>query len=390
MHATDPDHRPTVFVLTHEFFPKRGGIATFTEEVACAAAVLGHTVEVWAQAAPPAVDAAAGWPYRVRRLPLRGTHGWACQLAIARELIAHRRRLRHATVWLPEPGPMLALMSLQFARAFRPRRLLLTFHGSEILRFHSRPLTRRLARGLIGHATGVSVLTRYTRRLLLERFPEAADKILLTPGAPREALAAAARTAAPRASRERLVVLTVGRLHPRKGQLETLAALLALPPTVRARVEHWIVGSAVRRDYEQQLRSAAARADFPVRFLGDVPDAELAALYAQADVFALTSVEHGHSVEGFGLVYLEASAHGLPVVAHATGGVAEAVEDGVTGLLVPPDEPARLTAAFACLLGDAAMRHRLGEAGQARAARDTWAQSAELLFGPAPSNLAVP
>ena len=50
----------------------------------------------------------------------------------------------------------------------------------------------------------------------------------------------------------------------------------------------------------------------------------------------MTSIDHRHSVEGFGLVYLEAAAHGLPVVAHAVGGVPEAVVDGVTGLLVPP------------------------------------------------------
>jgi len=276
---------------------------------------------------------------------------------------------------------------LEFHRAFRPRRLLLTFHGSEILRFHGRPLTRRLALGLIRHATAVSVLTDYTRRLLTERFPEARDKILLTPGAPRADFAAAARHAAPRAPRDRLAVLTVGRLHPRKGQLETLEALLALPPAARARIEHWIAGSAVRSDYEQRLRAAAARADFPVKFFGDLPDADLAALYAQADVFALTSVEHGHSVEGFGLVYLEAAAHGLPAVAHATGGVAEAVLDGETGLLVPPGEPARLTAAFARLMDDPALRHRLGEAGRARAARHTWSRAAELLFGAAPPSL---
>ena len=390
MSATDPDRRPTVFVITHEFFPKRGGIATFTEEMARAAAALGHDVEVWAQAAPAGTDEAQGWPFRVRRMPVRGTHGWACQLGVARELIAHRRRLRHATVWLPEPGPMLALMQLQFVRAFRPRRLLLTFHGSEVLRFHGRPLTRRLALRLIGHATGVSVLTDYTRHMLCERFPEAATKVLLTPGAPRADFAAEACAAAPRTPRDRLVVLTVGRLHPRKGQLETLEALLALPPAARARVEHWIVGGAVRHDYEQRLRAVAARADFPVKFFGDLPDAELAALYAQADIFALTSVEHGHSVEGFGLVYLEAAAHGLPAVAHAIGGVPEAVLENVTGLLVEPGESAQLTAAFARLLGDAALCRRLGEAGRARAARETWAKSAELLFGPASSSLAAP
>src|SRR5882672_2392841 len=171
---------PSVFLITHEFYPVRGGIATFTEEIARATAKLGYDVEVWAQSAPPAAEK-SDWPFRLRRLPLKGTHGLACQIQLARELIRHRRNLRHATVYLPEPGPMLTMMLLQFFHAFRPRRLVLTFHGSEILKFARSPLRRMLARQLIRHATRVSTLTNYTQELLLEHFPEAADKIFLTP-----------------------------------------------------------------------------------------------------------------------------------------------------------------------------------------------------------------
>jgi phosphatidylinositol alpha-1,6-mannosyltransferase len=78
-----------------------------------------------------------------------------------------------------------------------------------------------------------------------------------------------------------------------------------------------------------------------VRFFGNIPDEELAAVYDRSDIFALTSVEHGQSVEGFGLVYLEAAAHSLPIVAHRVGGVSEAVRDGVTGLLVTPGPAGR-------------------------------------------------
>jgi phosphatidylinositol alpha-1,6-mannosyltransferase len=327
------------------------------------------------------------WPFRVRRLPgLRGTHGPASQWATARALVAGRHALRDATICLAEPGPMLALMSLQFFPTFRPRRLVLTFHGSEILRFHTNPVTRLLVRRLIGHATRVSTLTHYTQQLLCARFPTAAAKHVLTPGALRSGFAAAAPVRRP--ADGKLVVLTVGRLHPRKGQLETLTALAALPPSLRANLEYWLVGTAVRRpDYEKQLRATAGRAGLTVKFLGDLSATELAAAYARADIFAMTSVDHGHSVEGFGLVYLEASAHGLPVVAHAVGGVAEAVADNITGLLVPPREPVRLTAALARLLGDDSLRRRLGEAGPAWAARTTWAHSAELLFSAPPSTL---
>ena len=120
--------QPPVFLITHEFYPKRGGIATFTEEIARATAHLGYRVEVWAQSAPAAAEK-TDWPFRLRRMPLKGTHDLTCQLQLARELIRRRRELRYATVYLPEPGPMLTMMLLQFFHAFRPKRLVLTFHG---------------------------------------------------------------------------------------------------------------------------------------------------------------------------------------------------------------------------------------------------------------------
>jgi glycosyltransferase involved in cell wall biosynthesis len=188
---------------------------------------------------------------------------------------------------------------------------------------------------------------------------------------------------AARAARKgKIAVLTVGRLHPRKGQLLTLQALQMLPPEVRSRLEYWLVSGKSKRDYEQQVRSTAeATPDLSVRFFGNLPDDELAQVYEQADIFAMTSVSHGHSIEGFGLVYLEAAAHGLPVVAHDIGGVSEAVLDGLTGLLVPPERPAQLAAAFEKLIHDEGLRRQLGAAGREWARRNCWKQSAEALFG---------
>jgi len=367
-----------VFIITHEFFPTRGGIATFTEEVGQAACNLGYQVEVWAQHTNPKDE--KPWPYVVRRLPGKGTHNLGCRLRTISWLIRERRRLRDALVYIPEPGPMLALMALLPTRWFLPRRLVLTFHGSEILRFHADPVTRWLTRRLIRHAFRVSTLTHHVKALLLQRFPEAASKTVLTPGALRAGFALTPQTPRSHTNERKRVVLTVGRLHPRKGQLLTLQALKALPPALAAHCEYWIAGSTSKPDYERRLRETAAQPGLTVRFLGNVPDHELNALYAQADVFALTSIDHGHSVEGFGLVYLEASAHGLPVVAHRVGGVAEAVIDGETGFLISPDQPAALTEALVKLLEDAPLRHCMGEAGRAWARRTTWEQAATLLF----------
>lgn len=369
-----------VFLITHEFFPRRGGIATFAEEIARASAALGYDVEVWAQAAPAGAKK-DDWPFRLRRLPLKGTHDLSCQWTLARELIRRRRLLRRATVYLPEPGPMMAMMLLQFFPTFRPERLVLTFHGSEILTFARSPLRRWLAGRLIRRAARVSTLSNYTQELLRSHFPEAADRIVLTPGALRTDLPGL--EAKPAAAKSRLVVLTVGRLHPRKGQLVTLQALQLLPPEIRTQLEYWVVGGQSKGDYEPLLRAAAARQpDLPVRFFGNLPDDELPAIYERADIFAMTSLNLGGSVEGFGLVYLEAAAHGLPVVAHDVGGVAEAVADGVTGLLVPPDQPARLAEAFEKLVRDPVLRTRLGAAGREWALRNCWKKSAAALFNP--------
>jgi phosphatidyl-myo-inositol dimannoside synthase len=367
-------------LITHEFYPKRGGIATFTEEIARASATLGYQVEVWAQAAPANAEK-TDWPFRLRRLPLKGTHDLTCQVQLARELVRHRRLLRRATVYLPEPGPMLTMMLLQFFRTFRPERLVLTFHGSEILKFAGSPVRRWLARQLIRRATRVSTLSNYTQELLLSHFPEAADKIYLTPGALRSDFAVVPPK--PERTREKIIVLTVGRLHPRKGQLLTLQALQMLPAEIRARIEYWVVGGQSKGSYETMLRTqAATQPDLAVRFFGNLPDAELAGIYDRADIFAMTSVNLDRSVEGFGLVYLEAAAHGLPVVAHNVGGVSEAVVDGVTGLLVPPNRPVQLAAAFEKLVHDPALRKKLGAAGREWALRNCWKESAEALFNP--------
>jgi len=372
---------PLVYLITHEFHPYHGGIATFTEEIARAAAQSGYEIEVWAQAAPPgAADKA--WPFRLRRLPLKGTHNPTSVIRLMQELITHRRRLRYAAVYLPEPGPIRAMLWLQFIPGFRPKRLVLTFHGSEILRLHRGLLSRWLTQRLVRRAARISVLTDYTRRLLCARFPEAAARTFLTPGGPRSGIGPPPRAPRPE-SGDPIVILTVGRLHPRKGQLCIIEALQALPAADRARVEYWLAGGNSKENYEPRLRQAVARADFVVRFLGDVADDELTRLYARADIFAMTSIDHGDSVEGFGLVYLEAAAHGLPVVAHAVGGVPEAVADGVTGFLVPPADRPALTAAFARLIADPDLRRRCGAAGRewARARVDNWVRSAHLLFG---------
>jgi glycosyltransferase involved in cell wall biosynthesis len=376
---TDRRARPLVLV-THEFFPHRGGIAIYAAEIARAAQTLGYEVEVWAPALPPGV-ADLDWPFPVRRLPLAGDHSLLSQWRMARQLLAQRERLREATLYIPEPGPLLAMLLLQYFDTLQPARLLLTFHGSEIQRLASRRLLRWSTTHLLQKAARISVVSVFARDLFIRHFPDSAGKIVLTPGALRTDLPATLPTGRTAGKRNRIIILTVARINPRKGQLQVISALKALPATQQSAIEYWLVGSHSKENYDHALAAAATGAAFPVKFLGDIPDEKLGDIYREADIFAMTSMPHKHSVEGFGLVYLEAGAYGLPVVAHDIGGVPEAITHGENGLLVAPGDTAGLTAAFARLIAEPALRHQLGAGGRARATRHSWRDSAQSLFG---------
>lgn len=365
-----------ILILTHEFAPKKGGIATFTEEMARAAAKLGRTVEVWAPQAEMAED--DEFPFTIRRLDLKGTHDIGCQARLAREMIRERRRLRKAIVYLCEPGPVLAMCYLQFFKTFKPGKLILTFHGTEIQTFAANPGKRIAVNSLIKRADRISTPSEYTHGLLKKHFPAAKRKTFLTPGALRTDFEDQEQRRA--RSSKKVHILTVGRLHPRKGQANIIRALANLPRSLRRQVSFWIVGTGKKHGYEDELHDLAEKVDFPVTFLGDISNEELEELYARADIFSMTSVNFRRSVEGFGLVYLEAAAHGLPIIAHRIGGVAEAVSHGENGLLVEPQDPSGLTNAFAQLIQDRDLRERMGRNGKKWARRNSWVQSAELLF----------
>lgn len=162
------------------------------------------------------------------------------------------------------------------------------------------------------------------------------------------------------------VVVGVSRLVPRKG-MDTLVRAAGLLAPVRPNLVVVIAGQG--RDLAR-LRRLAAEAGAPVRFLGRVPDERLPAVYGCSDVFAAPcrSRWRGLEQEGFGIVFLEAAACGVPQVAGDSGGAAEAVADGETGVVVRrPADPAEVAAAIAGLLGDPDRRRAMGDAARRRA-----------------------
>ena len=165
------------------------------------------------------------------------------------------------------------------------------------------------------------------------------------------------------------LVVGVSRLVPRKGFDSLIRAAGRLAPT---RPDLVVAIAGKGRDLPR-LRRLAGSAGAPVRFLGRVDDHRLPALYGCADVFAAPCRSRwgGLEQEGFGIVFLEAAACGVPAVAGDSGGAAEAVADGETGLVVRrPSDPAQVADALARLLDDPARRRTMGEAARRRAAAE--------------------
>jgi phosphatidyl-myo-inositol dimannoside synthase len=165
------------------------------------------------------------------------------------------------------------------------------------------------------------------------------------------------------------IVVSVSRLVPRKGMdvlIETAALLAPQRPDLVV-----VIGGAGRD--RRRLDRLAARRGAPVRLLGRVPDEDLPALYGCADLSAMLCRDRwgGLEQEGFGIVFLEAAACGVPQVAGASGGAAEAVADGETGLVVAdPGDPAAVARALGSLLDDPARRAAMGAAARRRAVED--------------------
>src|SRR5262249_35682635 len=152
---------------------------------------------------------------------------------------------------------------------------------------------------------------------------------------------------------ERPTVLAVARMYPRKRLEDLLAAAVRLRERI-AGLQVRIVGQGPEYG---RLRELAGQwsLDDTVVFLGDVPRSTLAVEYGQADCFCLPTVQ-----EGFGIVFAEAMAAGLPIVACRAAAVPEIVADGKTGLLVAPRRPDELAAALETILRNERMRRELG------------------------------
>jgi phosphatidylinositol alpha-1,6-mannosyltransferase len=369
---------PGILLVTELFPPDVGGSAELlanTYERVGVAPITVLTASPNAAAATPRMQIVTA-PVRTARWGLLHPAALLHHVGVARQI---RRRGRdvgavHCARALPEG---LAAMLAQAAGA---PPFLCWAHGEEIGYVRSSRELSWLASRVYGRAAAVVANSQNTADMLAA-FGVGGDRIhVVRPGVDsvrfRPDAMGAAVLRAELAENGTVICLTVGRLQERKGHDLAIRALAALGERPSG-VKYVIVGDGEERPRLEAL-VRELRLESTVVFRGRVPADDLPRYYAAADIFVHPNRIVGSDFEGFGIVFLEAAASGIPVIAGRSGGVPEAVVDGETGLLVSGTDVAEMTAALSSLLGAPERRRAMGNAGRLRAASEfTWQRAAD-------------
>jgi phosphatidylinositol alpha-1,6-mannosyltransferase len=353
-------------LITNDFPPRPGGIQQFVHNLAVRQPA--GSVVVYASTWRGAAAFDAEQPFEVVReetsvlLPTR---------KVARRVAELARAHGCDSVWFGAAAP-LGLLAAGLRRTAGVGRAVGLTHGHEIgwaALPAARGLLRRIARG-----TDVMTYLGEYQRVRLERALHGLTELRrLAPGVDVDAFHPGVDGGEVRQRYglgDRPVIVCVSRLVPRKGQDMLIRALPAVRRRVPGTALLLVSGGPYRRRLERLAGEQGVATD--VVFTGSVPWAELPAHYAAGDVYAMPCRTRagGFDVEGLGIVYLEASACGLPVVGGDSGGAPDAVLDGETGYVVGGRDLAALTDRLVDLLSNPAKAAALGAAGRAWVERD--------------------
>ena len=360
-------------LLTYDFPPIGGGIARMMGELAKRYPSGTLVVSTGTRPDAPTVDRAL--PNRVDRVtvPSRRLRTIQGLLTWTRRASGLAGTLEPEFVWCGNLKPAGYPAHWIRRRTGTPYGIFV--YGTDLLLLQDRlrhsALKRRAARALIGSAGVVIAISQWTRELCLTVLGELGfrdgeiDVRVVPLGTDPEHFRPGVDTSPVRARyglEDGRWLLTVARLVAHKGidtVLHVLAALVKEHPTLR----YAVVGSGPMQAQLEAMAQALGVAS-RVRFLTNVPDSDLPALYNNAEIYLGVSRPAELMMEGFGISLSEASACGIPVVGGSSGGIPDAVLQGETGLLVDARTPASVIDAVRLLLTDRNLARRLGDGGR--------------------------
>lgn len=353
-----------VLLVTNDFPPRRGGIQSYLVEFVSRLAATGeHTLTVYAPQWKDAetFDARTAGYHVVRHPGTLMLPGAGVDIRMRRLIAEHGID----TVWFGAAAP-LGLLAHR-ARQAGATRVLASTHGHEV-GWSMLPVARSVLRRIGEDSDVVTFVSRYTRARFASAFGPHAALEHLPPGVDTDRFRPDPASRAELRSRfglgQRPTVVCLSRLVPRKGQDMLIRAL----PSIRQRVNGAALVIAGGGPYLAALRRLADRFGVSdhVTFTGGVPAADLPAYHAMADVFAMPCRTRGAGldVEGLGIVFLEASATGVPVIAGSSGGAPETVRHNKTGMVVDGRSVNQVADAVSELLADPDRAAAMGAAGR--------------------------
>jgi phosphatidylinositol alpha-1,6-mannosyltransferase len=348
---------PRTLLLTNDFPPRHGGIQLYLQSLATR--LPADDLVVYAPSWPGAKEFDDAQPFEVVRHPTSLMLPTPDVARRAREIIASAGC---STVWFGAAAPLALL-----GPALGVDRVVASTHGHEV-GWSMLPVSRQALRRIGSTADVVTYVSKYTRarfaaafgrHAALEYLPTGVDTSVYKPDPEGRALIRKRHGLS-----DRPTVVCVSRLVPRKGQDMLIRAL----PAIRRQVPGaalLIVGGGRDSDRLAKLAKENDVADDVIR-TGSVSWEELPAHYVAGDVFAMPCRTRGGGldVEALGIVFVEASACGLPVVAGRSGGSPEAVREGVTGHVVDGRDVDQIAARIGGLLADPAAAAAMGQAGR--------------------------
>ncbi len=338
-------------MITLEFPPQVGGVASVAERLADFFPEGSLVVLTPPVSGAEAFDATKSYPIVRRPLyfPRAIWPRWLRAFFLARRII-REEKIEQVIVHHVLPMGLVAY----FIRQYLGIPYIVFCHGTDTALATRTPWKQSFFRRVLGSATGVVCNSEALRRRIVSAVPELEKKIMVVYPCPDqrffdpvpEAIIAPLRSQLSLTGKR--VILSVGRLVDGKG----FPHLIRMMPEILAMVPDavlLVIGDGPKRDMLHALADEL-QVNGAVRFLGEISHDHLPEYFALANLFVLLTHPDGERTEGFGLVYLEAAAARVPVVAGAGGGVEEAVHDGVTGRLVDVYQKASTVQTIADLL----------------------------------------
>lgn len=367
-----------LLLLTQDFPPDVGGTQTYAYENARRLSEMCSDFAVLAPQVEGAATVDAEVPFDVIRVPATydtlSIKAWPYLVRLGSRF--------DTTLHVQWPTALATVLARPFGG---PQRIFIASHARELLMAPLPPLVQpaydAVRSWLLQRADGHVPVSHFTAGLLRDHGVDPSTVTVVLNGTDPDVFHPMPSDDLRRTLgvEEKRVIITVGRLILRKGVNTVLRALPRIREEV-PNVAYLVVGDGPDRDQLVALADQLGVSDV-VQFLGRVPYEDVPRYLCAGDVFAMPSHQKPPDVEGLPIVFFEASACGLPIIGADTGGIADAIVDGKTGFLIPPEDPDALADRLIPLLSTPERADEMGRRGRRRVVEEaSWDHVADRLY----------